>query len=169
MIGSDRFAVDENIGSNWNLVIKSNDVFIAHHHTTSRSGGSQSVFVIGAVDVDVASKRVDTLPRIFARLESAQPKDATGDQIALLNLFVELPKEFSGGHAGEEDGTGLGLTADFLFDAVKPVWSPRRIFNAGRWLDGGRDRIFPANLFSVAQKKPLQRDTDIDKDRRWRY
>lgn len=169
MIGSDCFAINENVGSDWDLVIKSDDVFIAHHHTTPRGGGSQSVFVIGAVNVDVAAKRIDALTRIFAWLESAQPKDATGDQIALLNLFVELPKEFSGGHAGEEDGTGLGLTADFLFDAVKPVWCPRRIFNAGRWLDGGRDRILPANLFSVAQKKSLQRDADIDKDRRWRY
>lgn len=95
---SDCFAVDVDIGSDRNLVIKSNDVFIAHHNTTTGGRASQAIFVIGAMDVDVAAKCINALSCVFARLESAQPKDATGDQIALLDLLVELPKEFSGGH-----------------------------------------------------------------------
>lgn len=77
--------------------------------------------MVGSMDVNVAPKGVHAVPSVFSGLESAQPENTTGDQIALLDLFVKIPEEFAGGHAGEENGARLRVAADLLIDAVETI------------------------------------------------
>ena len=97
MLGDTSVGVDINQTAGGNLVIQADNLLISKQDATSGSNTSEMVFVVGAVDIDVASERVHPIAAVLAPFESFKPKDAGGDQVALLDLLIELPEKFSGG------------------------------------------------------------------------
>lgn len=66
---------------------------------TAGDGRSEPVFVIGAVDVDVAFVGIDIAPRIHPGLNAPKAENARHDQIPGVFLFVEFTVVFPDIHA----------------------------------------------------------------------
>lgn len=73
--------------------------------------GAYFIFLIGAVDVDVACIRIAARPPVFPGIKAVQPQDARGDQILGTHGFRGiLPNETERtppleDHAGRFSGT----------------------------------------------------------------
>lgn len=107
--------------------------------------------VIGAMDVDIAIKGIDSGAGVKAFLEAAQAEDAGGDKVALGGTAVGavLPA-FTGGKAAAEDGSGGGVVAVEGGDFVEPPGSPEGILKAGAGAPAGGNGIV-VDLFPTVE------------------
>lgn len=92
-----------------------------------RGRASETGFVAGAVDVNVARERIDVLAAIEIRFESFEPKDACGDG----RIRFALPSK-SNGLATFENGADRPASSDLLRDSVQ---SQRSAIRASRLPD----------------------------------
>ena len=80
-----------------------------------RHGPSEQVFVIGAVQIDVALERIAPRAAIDAVFEPIEGEDAGEDQIVLARLAAP---GLAGRRARDEDRAGRRAGADALVDAM---------------------------------------------------
>ena len=80
-----------------------------------RDGPSEQVFVIGAVQIDVALERIAPRAAIDAVFEPIEGEDAGKDQIVLARL---ASPRLAGRRARDEYRAGRRAGADALVDAV---------------------------------------------------
>src|SRR5688572_19938666 len=102
-------------------VVELDHLDIAQQYAAGAGGAAEAVFVIRAVDVDVALVGIDFSARIVAGLKAAQPKDAGSDEIARTLVVCELGEMFPGADAGLEHDSGRGAGPDAFGDFVEAV------------------------------------------------
>lgn len=106
-------------------------LLIQHFHAAPAEGLADAIFVVGAVDVDVALVAIVAGTGVVAGFEASQAEDATGDEITLGFLAGIEGEMFAGGHATFEDHA-LGLVgADRVGNGVEPCRSAVGIGLAG--------------------------------------
>lgn len=81
------------------FVEKGDQFQIVHVDTAARNGSSEPVFVIGAVNVNVAFVGIDIATRIHSGLKAPKAENARHDQIPGVFLFVEFTVVFPDIHA----------------------------------------------------------------------
>ena len=134
--------LDPNPVADADHVIELNDVPIAHADATGAGGRSQLFLVPRSMDINVAIIGIHFAPEVFARLQSAEPKDPASDQVVCAELlrgkFTEMPP-------GRDPGAknhACGLTiADTFGDFVESSRRAERILNIRRRTLRSRDYI----------------------------
>src|SRR5687768_15300098 len=115
---------DPNAIADAHLFVEFNDIEVAHEHAAGTQRLAESRFVIGAVDVNVTSVRVDVAAAVHARLQSAQPQNAGRNEIIIMRLaFEDLREVPAGRDAGFEYHTRWLAGADALGDFMQAARS----------------------------------------------
>ena len=103
---------DLDSGADGDEVVELGHVGIPKADTAGAGGLADEVFAVGAVDIDVA---------VFAGFVviflSVEPDDAGEDQILFFYRVGGFP-DTAGGFASHKVGSGFGVVADLLVDAV---------------------------------------------------
>ena len=124
---------DQDLIADADLFVKFDDLVIAHEHAARAEGLADPVFVVGAVDVDVALIGIDVPALIDARFEAPEPEDAAGDEVFVVGFsFQDLEVVSPGGHAGFKNHAGRLAGSDALGDFVEPARCALRILDIRR-------------------------------------
>lgn len=97
------------------------------------------VFLIRAVDVDVAVKGITAGPGVFSMFQATEPEDAGGHFV--LGVFLAFAVELAGRSATLEDHSRRGVGADFLVYFMEPERGAQGILDAGGWIDAECCRV----------------------------
>jgi hypothetical protein len=100
------------------LIEETADIGVGHAHAAMRAGAAQQRFVIGAVNINVALKRIPAGPAVYTVFLSVESENAREDQIVVTrcagpDLTGQLPRH--------KYGASLGVIADALLDPM-PAW-----------------------------------------------
>jgi len=117
-------------------------------------GLADAVFLIGAVDVDVALPTVPPGAAVDARLVPAQAQDTGGDQVFRLIVFGQLCPVLGNRNPSAKDRAEGCVRADFFCNVVQPKWRAQRVLDTRRWAARGRNRKV---AYVLALNVPLHR------------
>jgi len=93
-------------------------VAVGQPHTAVGDGTAEQALVVGAVEVDVALKRVAARPPVHAVLEPFEGEDTGEDEIVVTRLSAP---RLAGRLAGSEHRAGVRVLPDPPVDAM-PAW-----------------------------------------------
>lgn len=108
---------------------------------TAAGGLADFVFVVGAVNVDVALKAIASVALIDSRFETFEPEDASGDEIGALLLVAQLFIAAVDADSALENFAESGSFADLLGDSVKAGRSAHGILEIGRRLEASGNAV----------------------------
>jgi len=133
---------------------------IQHFHATTAEGLADAVFMVGAMDVDVAVVAVARGPSVAPGFQSAEPEYAAGDQVTLGILACVFGKVLAGGYAALEDHpAGLAL-ADLVSNLVEAGRRAVGIGLAGGGLERGGNAVNFGYGVVFDKRHPLLGDGD---------
>ena len=100
-------------------VEESDDIDVAQFDATPAEGLADTIFMIGAVDIDVALVAVAAVPAVLAGFQAAEPNDTGGNQVATLFLLGVIGKMLTGGDAAFKDHAQWFAIADLVGQCVQ--------------------------------------------------
>lgn len=124
-----------------------------------RIGRAEFVFLICAVNVNVALKSIDVPAAIFAKFFSRDSQNARGNKIAIGFVFEPFAKMRSRGFSRDENRSRGNVFADFFNDGEKSVGRAERIFDAGRLCARCGNFVFCDGNAIAQEREFLVRDT----------
>ena len=92
------------------------------------------VFMVRAVEVDVALVAVAVVALVDARFEAFEPEDTCRDEVGALFLCTQLVVAFSDADAAFEDFANGGICPDLLGDSMQAGRSAFRVLEVRRRL-----------------------------------
>lgn len=113
------------------------DFFVGELDAATTGGLTDFVFVVGAVEIDVAIMTVATGAVVMAAFEAFEPEDAGGYEVGFLLFIAELAVGFAYLDATFEDCPEWGVFANFLGDAMQSGGGAEGVFFAGWGLQTG--------------------------------
>lgn len=140
---------DHHVVAGADFLVELDDVEVAQLDTAGAHGLADALFVVGAVEIDVATVGVDFAVAVYAGFEAAQPEDATGDELGLLDVLGELGEVTAGGYAGFEYHAGRLAGADAFGDFVQAARGAEGVLDVRRRTDrGGNGVAFDEHTFA---------------------
>ena len=114
------------------LIEQADNFDIIHLHAATTLWRAQLIFMIGAVDIDVALVSIDFTAGVHPWFLSAQPENSRSDQILRVLFVVEFIEMFADIYSPFENRSRRRPGADFLRNAVQSAWRAEGVFRVGR-------------------------------------
>lgn len=130
------------------------DLVVPHAHASVAHGLSEEIFLVGAVNVDVAVMRVG-----IVLIQAHKPEDTTEDEV-LLAFITQSP--FSDGLPPFENGAQGGFMAKLLTDLELSQGRAIAPFLTTRAIGGCRNDVVADFLFALIESKTLLLDGDFN-------
>ncbi len=102
--------------------------------------GAEAIFLICAVNVDIAIVGIDAGAEVDSRLETSQAKYPCGDPVLRVSHRV-LPVAAASGFTANKNHANRLVIADFLHHDVPTQRGPEGVFDTRRGISGRRDCI----------------------------
>lgn len=132
-----------------------------------RIGRAEFVFLIGAVNVNIALKSIDVPVAIFTKFFSRDSQNARSNKIAIGLVFEPFAKMRSRRFSRDENCSRGNAFADFFNDGEKSVGRAERIFDARRLRARCGNFVFSDGNAIAQEREFLVRDAGDERVARY--
>lgn len=140
------------------MVVECDEVEVGEEDAAGALGGAEAVFLVGAVDINVAVVGIDLAAEVDAGFEAAEAEDAGGDEVGfVVGVFGVVS---AGGDAAFEDHAGRLAGSDAFGDLVPAARGAEGVAEIGGGAAGSGDDVGLVELAGLVELEGLGVDAN---------